>query len=184
MKKRGRLIPAVLLMCLVVCGCGAEGNAVSGKPQAAAGVQTVADVFDAAMQDEETAEAEPVAVPEPGAVTGTADAVSADVDLTEYSSTMVYSEVYNMMTVPDEYIGKSIKMAGQCSVYLDEATGKTYYACIIQDATACCSQGMEFELSPEYAYPADGSEICVVGTFDTYVEGEYTYCTLRDARLV
>lgn len=33
-------------------------------------------------------------------------------------------------------------------------------------------------------YPAEGGDICVVGVFDTYQEGEYTYCTLKDARIV
>ena len=36
-----------------------------------------------------------------------------DVDLTRLSSTMVYSEVYNMMNAPGDYIGKTIKMTGQ-----------------------------------------------------------------------
>ena len=31
---------------------------------------------------------------------------AVDVDLTELSSTMVYSEVYAMMTEPENYIGK------------------------------------------------------------------------------
>ena len=109
-----------------------------------------------------------------------------DVDLTALSSTMVYSEVYNMMTSPDAYMGKTVKMEGQLAMYHDDATGKNYFACIISDATACCSQGIEFELTDEYTYPNDypevGEEICVTGTFDTYVEGEYQYCTLRNAK--
>ena len=31
-----------------------------------------------------------------------------DVDLTNLSSTMVYSEVYNMMSTPENYIGKTV----------------------------------------------------------------------------
>ena len=46
---------------------------------------------------------------------------------------------------------------------------------IIQDATACCAQGMEFVLTDEYSYPDDypdeGSEITVMAVFDTYQEG-------------
>ena len=79
-------------------------------------------------------------------------------------------------------------MDGLFSRYHDEASDKDYYACIIQDATACCSQGIEFELTEGYSYPEDfpeeGGEICVVGVFDMYREGEYTYCTLREGRLV
>ena len=59
-----------------------------------------------------------------------------DVDLTVLSSTMVYSEVYNMMVSPEAYIGKTVKMEGLCAYYNDEQTGNDYYTCIIQDATA------------------------------------------------
>ena len=64
----------------------------------------------------------------------------------------------------------------------------SFRACIIQDATACCAQGIEFVLTEDYVYPDDypevDEEICVVGVFDTYQEGDYTYCTLRKAKLV
>ena len=33
-------------------------------------------------------------------------------------------------------------------------------------------------------YPKEGGQVCVEGVFDTYKEGELTYCTLRDAKLV
>lgn len=109
-----------------------------------------------------------------------------DVDLTTLSSTMVYAEVYNMMYEPEGFVGKVIRMDGFCNSYYDEATGKNYYACIIQDATACCAQGVEFVLAEDYGaddYPQDGDWITVTGIFDTYEEGDYTYCTLRDATM-
>ncbi len=124
------------------------------------------------------------------------DAVSAsgssdggfDVDLTELSSTMVYSEVYNMIFYPESYIGKTVKMKGMYVMYEDEKTGKKYHGCIISDATACCSQGIEFELTHDYNYPDDypsqAQEICVAGTFHVYMEGTDRYCTLRDGQLV
>lgn len=109
-----------------------------------------------------------------------------DVDLTELSSTMVYSEVYNMMCMPDDYRGKVVKIQGTFNIYEDPATGKIYYACIISDATACCSQGMEF-LPEGLSYPKDfpklGSEITVIGVYETYNEGEYMYCRLGNARI-
>ncbi|MCR5476584.1 MAG: hypothetical protein K6E92_03035 [Lachnospiraceae bacterium] len=105
-----------------------------------------------------------------------------DVDLTVLSSTMVYSEVYNMMVTPEDYLGKIVKMEGMAASFYDEVTGNTYYACIISDATACCSQGIEFVLAEGYDYPEDGEDVCVSGVFDLYTEGEYTYCTLRGAR--
>lgn len=110
-----------------------------------------------------------------------------DVDLTRLSSTMVYSEVYNMMCLPEEYTGKMIKMNGACSVFQDSATGKVYYTCVIKDATACCAQGIEFELASSYTYPDDypkvNDEITVTGVFDTYEEAGYLYCTLRNAKM-
>ena len=111
---------------------------------------------------------------------------SVDLDLTALSATMVYSEVFNMMTAPGEFQDMKIKMAGTCSIYVDEATGKTYYACIVQDATQCCSQGLEFVLNDSYSaedYPANGDEIIIKGTFSTYTEGEMTYITMLDAEM-
>ena len=107
-----------------------------------------------------------------------------DVDLTAISSTMVYSEVYNMMVTPKDYEGKVVKMNGTFNSYHDENTGMTYYFCIIQDATACCAQGMEFILTDENAYPNIGDNVTVVGTFVTYMEGEDMYCTLKDSQIV
>lgn len=93
-----------------------------------------------------------------------------------------------MMVSPEDYVGKRIKMEGIFSIYCDEVSEKKYFACIIMDATACCSQGIEFEPSDEYSYPEDfpeaGSFVCVEGVFDTYMEGENMYCTLRDAELI
>ena len=135
---------------------------------------------------------------------GTADAPSAspsasqsqsadgvDVDLTVLSSTMVYSEVYGMMSFPDNYIGKTVKMKGQFAVYqaTDESGAfipdQMYFACVIADATACCSQGLEFDLAGAHSYPDDypelGSEITVTGTFELYEDGGCLYCRLGNA---
>lgn len=119
---------------------------------------------------------------------------SIDVDLTLLSSTMVYSEVYAMMTAPEDYISKTVKMNGQFALY--QATDSNsqpipdqiYFACVIADATACCQQGMEFVLAGDYTYPDDypelGTNITVVGEFQTYTEGQYRFCHLVDAMLV
>ncbi|MBO4899518.1 MAG: hypothetical protein J5509_04445 [Lachnospiraceae bacterium] len=110
-----------------------------------------------------------------------------DIDLTMLSSTMVYSEVYDMMLNPEAYIGKTIRMSGTFSSFYDETLDKHYFACIIQDATACCAQGIEFELTDDYSYPDDYPEdydlITVTGVFDTYMEGESMYVTLRNAHM-
>jgi len=199
-----------LLLCLTVivtlAGCG--NNNSSGK----AGNQPagVNDVLEAGMAEEDSKKADIETqsaesdnsenrqngvnenAPEPDPIDESEIAANStegiDVDLTALSSTMVYSEVYNMMVTPENYVGKTVKMDGIFASYHDESADKYYFACIISDATACCSQGIEFVLTDGYSYPDDypeeGGDVCVVGVFDTYQEGGYTYCTLRNARLV
>lgn len=115
-----------------------------------------------------------------------APGASVEIDLTKLSSTMVYSEVYNMMVSPDQYIGKIIRMRGQFALYEDSQSNKSYFACIIADATSCCSQGLEFVLeSPPVDpqnYPTIGDEITVTGEFSTYEENGSRYCHLIKAR--
>ena len=112
----------------------------------------------------------------------------ADVDLTKLSSTMVYSEVYNMTYDPGSYLGKTVKMNGTFTSYENPETNERYFACIIADAAACCSQGIEFSLSDSYAYPDDypdpESQITVMGTFTAYTENGMQYYKLSDAALV
>lgn len=101
---------------------------------------------------------------------------------------MVYSEVYNMKNAPGDYIGKTIKMTGQFVYYENPDTKDQYFACIIGDAMACCSQGLEFVVTGKHTYPDDypelGSEITVSGTFELYGEGDNRYCRLVDAEMI
>ncbi len=111
-----------------------------------------------------------------------------DIDLTTQNADMVYAEVFAMMYYPEEYVGKKIKMDGQFAFYHDDETDKYYYACIIQDALACCSQGIEFIPEDESMtiedFPSTGTMICVTGVFETYSEGDSTFCALKDAKIV
>lgn len=120
----------------------------------------------------------------------TADGDGVDLDLTQLSGTMVYSQIYDMICNADAYLGKTVKIRGLFSVYEDG--DKIYYACVIQDATACCAQGLEFTPADNLSYPEDfpelDKEITVVGTFDSYQEqvdnGTVVYLVLRDAALL
>lgn len=115
---------------------------------------------------------------------------TVDYDLTQMSSDMVYATVYQMMVTPEEYEGKTFRIDGNFYATYYEATKKYYFYCIIQDATACCAQGMEFiwddgsHIYPD-EYPEDNAEIVVEGTFETYREDgdENLYCRLSDAIL-
>lgn len=122
----------------------------------------------------------------PASTTSEIDPDNVDLDLTSLSATMVYSNVFLMMSSPEEYEGKSIKMTGTMSIYTAPSTGVTYYAVIIQDATACCSQGIEFVLADDIPenYPKDGTQITVVGAYQTYEDLGGMYCHLVNALLV
>lgn len=136
---------------------------------------------------------------ETGATEQTETAPSKDtaestlVDLTALSSTMVYAEVFAMMSSPEDYVGKTVKMQGIFSKGQLYAAGSlndggTVFACVIQDATACCAQGIPFELAGDRTYPQDypelGDTITVVGTFEIHEQEGMKFCRLRDAEFV
>lgn len=146
---------------------------------------------DIPLEEAEPAEKIAVETPQPTDI----DALpgqSADgpdyIDLTEMSGTMVYSQVYNMVYYPERFTGKKVRMEGIYSEYLDMAKGIRYFGCIIQDATACCAQGIEFNPTEDFTYPddypADGDIVTVEGEFDTYIEDGAMYCTLRNAQIL
>ena len=121
-------------------------------------------------------------------VTVTEASAGVDVDLTKLSSTMVYSEVYNMMNTPTDYIGKTVKAKGPFAVYHDEENDNYFFAVRITDATACCAQGLEFVWKGAHKYPEGypplDTEIIVEGTFRDYMDGTQKYYHLEDASLV
>ena len=107
-----------------------------------------------------------------------------DLDLTKLTSIMVYSEVFNMRYEPDDYYGKRIRISGIFSAYQNPFTDEYYYNCIIPDATACCSQGLQFFVADDLTYPDDfpeqGKTITLQGTFSLDENNVYM-CALTDA---
>ena len=103
------------------------------------------------------------------------------VDLTELGSDMVYAVVFEMMTEPEKYMGKTIRIKGTNNRYTDIETGQDYYACLIKDAAACCAQGIEYKLPEGAEYPDFNAEITVSGVFGSYFEGENEYFVLENA---
>ena len=91
-----------------------------------------------------------------------------------------------------DYVGKTVKMKGAFGVAQVVVNGEVSsepaaYACVIADATACCTQGIEFVLSGEHRYPQDypplGEEITVIGTFETYESDGIPGVRLAEAEL-
>ncbi|MEA4921022.1 MAG: hypothetical protein VB078_08895 [Clostridiaceae bacterium] len=171
-----------ICLCFMLSGCSDSGE--SAKSSVPPKETSVNDVIEGQLnqQPEATDDKEAEKLPE----TEPQDADKADgapdVDLTQMSATMIYAEVYNMLVSPDEYIGKTIRMQGQYYASYDETTKRYYHFVIISDATACCSQGMEFTLNGDYTYPddypANDTVIEVTGVFGLYEELGATYCHL------
>lgn len=201
MRNRNYVLTAALALGLLLSACGGNDGAKSrGGSQA----KDVNEVLESGQQAAESQKAESSQM---GASQETVDITAAsrvveesseapvdlkgadgtDIDLTKLSATMVFSEVYNIMVNPDSCMGKTIRMKGLVAIYHDETKDTDYYSCIVQDATACCAQGIEFKLADNYRfpddYPPEGSEITVRGRFDVYKEGEYKYAVLKDAVL-
>lgn len=104
-----------------------------------------------------------------GKTKSSSDAGDVDLDLTQMSSTMIYSTVFDMLIMPDEYVDKKIKVKGNFEVFENADSNERYFAVLIPDATACCQQGIEFVWLGEHSYPQDfpevGQEITVSGTY-------------------
>ena len=188
-----RLFCLLLAVCMAVslCACGkdsekgAENNTPSSDGEVSAPTESIQ------TPDEQETPNEQQAQEEPEQTQASADGV--DVDLTVLSSTMVYSEVYNMLyNDPAHYLGKTVKARGGFSIYQFVTDGvlqpdPVAYACIIADATACCAEGMEFVPEGDLTYPEDypelGAEITVIGEFQSYEENGMTWYHLVNARL-
>ena len=116
-----------------------------------------------------------------------ADTAEVDLDLTQFSGTLVYSQVYSMMEEPEAYLGQTVRVHGDFSYFQDPDTKREYFAVIIADATACCAQGIEFVWAGEHAYPDHYpplyTPLTVTGVFGTYEENGYLYVELQDAEV-
>lgn len=111
-----------------------------------------------------------------------------DLDLTRLSSAMVYTEVYHMRYEPEPYYGKVVRIQGLFSAYENPETGEPYFNCVIPDAAACCSQGLQFFpaegeglVYPE-DFPENGTAVTVVGTFSRAEQNPYM-CAITDASM-
>ncbi len=191
--KRGMLVTSIVLILTLAVGCGSEGGTATGTNP-----NNVEDVLQAQMDEAdgknlETTEVETETTtlpPSPAKAENpeiyTTEGV--DLDLTQLSGTLLYAQVSYMMYKPEEFLGKTVKVPGNFSAVYSEEDQRYYFGCLVRDQAACCVLGVEFELPEDYVYPddypAEGEEITVFGTFDTYEQGPYTYAVLRGATMV
>ena len=159
-----------------------NGTATVAQIMEDAGKQTEPEApKEKAAEPQPPAESEPVAQQPTTEHTTAADGV--DIDLTQMNATMVYAEVSNIMYMPDDYIGKIIRMSGMAVSSTDPETDITYHAVIIRDATACCASGLDYILADGQEYPEDETDVTVTGEFELFEEDGFYYCQLKDAVL-
>lgn len=99
-----------------------------------------------------------------------------DHDLSNMNANMIFAEIFNLVLMPDEYIGRTFRMKGNFAVYVNKTSGNKYFSIIIPDATQCCQQGIDIICLGDMKYPEDfpkiGSEIMVTGQFNSITTDE------------
>ncbi len=113
-----------------------------------------------------------------------ADNGASSIDLTGLSSTMLYSQVYGMLTEPKQYVGSTVKIKGEYGIYENPKNGNQYSACVVTDEMGCCAAGLEFVLEEDQILPEIGTEITVRGKFEIYHEDGYAHCHLVNAKFL
>lgn len=187
------MMTAVLATVILLAGCG--DNTASGR--IAAQTTGVKDVLQSAMASEDSKNTEESMTGDSQTTTASDTAVSTaehpdlsdiDIDLTVLNSNMVYATVFDMIYEPDGYVGNVVKMEGSFNFLYDEENDRYLYACIISDATACCSQGIEFIPADEYhfpeGFPGKGENITVTGVFEILEDNGEVYIALTDAQIL
>ena len=138
-------------------------------------------------------ESEAVNIPEPEELSKeesqNQNQTKIDLDLTKMSSTMIYSTVFEMLIMAEDYKDKNIRVKGNFNVFVNENTGNRYFAILIPDATACCQQGIEFTWLGDHFYPQDypqiGQEIEITGRYKVIENQEgitYTYLAVSSLK--
>ena len=138
----------------------------------------------AATEAKNTVSEAPEKAAKPSTSTAAAsDPAKVDLDLTKMSATMIYSTIFDMLVMAEDYIEKNIKVTGWFETYTDPQTGELYYAVVVPDATACCQQGLEFVWPGDHKYPEDfpepGQDITVTGFYKMIETDGVTYTYLE-----
>ena len=158
--------------------CKAKDKIDNSGLQAAAAAKNTVESDNTVVEPVENTE-NTVSLP----VTASRAPSKVDLDLTKMSATMIYSTIFDMLVMAEDYIDKNIKLSGWFETYTDPQTGEMYYAVVVPDATACCQQGLEFIWMGEHKfpddYPEEFAEIVVTGTFTTAEEDGITYSYLN-----
>lgn len=113
-------------------------------------------------------------------------AEAIDIDLSDVSAIVAFSQVSNMYAEPWNYVGAVIRIRGILDYYESE-DGQRRDMIVVQDAAACCGQGIEIvwrnDISQSGPEACCGKEVTVTGRFDLCQEGGYSRIRLVDVSL-
>lgn len=113
-------------------------------------------------------------------------AENIDIDLSEVNAIVAFSQISNMYAEPWNYVGAVIRVRGILDHYESE-DGQRRDMIVVQDAAACCGQGIEIvwgsEMSQSEPEAGCGKEVTATGRFELYQEGGYSRIRLVDVSL-
>lgn len=179
--RRMTALLCISLLSFVLSGCKARTMPNSREGGVISQSQSVNDVLAQRTGEEIPATIAPETVqtetPQPQS---TVEYETVDIDLTDSSETMLYSEVIMITDELDSNLGKVIRIKGQYMDYHDDMSSSSYPAVIVLDATKCCATGLVFELS-DGSYPGEGEEITVTGVLADFPTADSPFPLLEHA---
>ena len=118
-------------------------------------------------------------------------ATKIDYDLSNYNFTMISSFFFQMLIEPETYENKTFKIKGKFQTFDNEEdpTALPYFSVIMNDATMCCQEGIDFVWQGDHNWPADypdqDQEITIIGKYIvTETDGmTYNYILASDILL-
>ena len=114
-----------------------------------------------------------------------------DYDLSDYNFTMISSFFFQMLIEPETYENKTFKIKGKFQTFDNEEdpSALPYFSVIMNDATMCCQEGIDFVWQGDHKWPADypeqDQEITIIGKYIvTETDGiTYNYILASDILL-
>ena len=118
-------------------------------------------------------------------------ATKVDYDLSNYNFTMISSFFFQMLIEPETYENKTFKIKGKFQTFdkEEDPTALPYFSVIMNDATMCCQEGIDFVWQGDHKWPADypeqDQEITIIGKYIvTETDGmTYNYILASDILL-
>ena len=102
-----------------------------------------------------------------------------DYDLSNMNFTMISSFFFQMLIEPETYENKIFKIKGNFQTFDNPEGGLPYFSVIMNDATLCCQEGIDFVWEGEHNWPQDypetGTEISIIGKYIVTEDDGFTY---------